>query len=332
MILVPLLGVPVNADQVLNREIRMSSAIAGVSNVIYRVSFDIPVNSNVGSTVIEFCDNNPFPEEPCTAPAGFSATGTAPNAQSGIMNFGLNPGSTVNKVILSRPAAALFGPGTVRFELNNIRNPFAVAPFYARITTYPTLDGTGPWNNSGGIALMTSESFNVSATVPPFLYFCAAISFSGYDCDSATQYVEQFGEFSTVVTKTATSQMILGTNADFGLTVTVNGTSLTSGNDIIMPMSAQRPSVKNTPQFGLNLRANNDPAVGTDPMGPGGAIAAPGYDTVNRFKFASGDTVITADDVVDYRKFTVSYIVNINKSQAPGMYSTTLTYNCLANF
>jgi len=38
---------------------------------------------------------------------------------------------------------------------------------------------------------------------------------------------------------------------------------------------------------------------------------------------------VTSDDM---RLYTMSYIANIPVGQAPGQYSTTITYVCLANF
>lgn len=319
------------AGNINNREIRMSSSVVSAANVTYKVSFDISIATTLGSVVLEFCDNNPFPEIACVNSTGFSAATTTPLNQTGVTDFYRNGVSTANRIVLSRASAQAYGPANVGFDLNNIQNPDSVRPFYARITIYPTTDGTGMWAEHGGVALMTNDNFAVSATVPPFLYFCTAVSFSGYDCNSATQYFSDFGEFSTTATKTATSQFVLGTNADFGLSVTVNGNSLTAGNHVI-PAANLGPSVPGKPQFGINLRANSNPAVGSDPVGPGNASATADYAVANRFKYNNGDSIVTANDVVDYRKFTVSYIVNINKAQPPGVYNTTLTYNCLANF
>lgn len=323
---------PAHAVQVINRSVTISNSVISASNVDYKVSADIVAASTIGSMVVEFCSNDPFVGTACVAPSGFSASSTTISGQNGIINFSVNPLSTINNVIMSRPAAVNFNPGTISFTLSHITNPDAVIPYYARISTYASLDGTGAYNNFGGIALMTSKNFNLSAEVPPYLLFCSAISFSGYDCNSATSYFANFGELSSTATKSASSQLILGTNADFGLNVTVTGNTLTSGNNVIPAMASLAGPSVGTPQFGINLRANSNPSVGSDVVGPGSAAVAVGYNTANQYKFTSGDTVITANDVVDFRKFTASYVVNINKAQAPGVYSTTITYICLANF
>lgn len=331
LILAPLLQYRAYAGNINSREIVMSSSVVSATSVTYRVGFDVSVATSLGSVVLEFCDNNPFPEIACVNSVGFNASATNIINQSGVTDMYRHASSTANRIVLARPAAQMFGPANIGFELNNIQNPDTARPFYARITIYPTTDGSGLWSENGGVALMTNDNFGVSATVPPYLYFCTAVSFSGYDCNSASSSFSDFGEFSITSTKTATSQFIVGTNADYGLSVTVNGSSLTAGNNVI-PAANLGPSVPGRPQFAINLRANTNPGVGSDPVGPGGAVVTSDYGVVNRFKYASGDSIVTSDDVVDYKKFTVSYIVNINKAQAPGVYNTTLTYICLANF
>jgi len=332
LILAPLFSVRAHAVDLSNRQIQMTSSAASASNVTYGVSFDTVSVSTIGSIAIEFCDNNPFPEVACTPPAGFDASTTSIINQNGIVDFSISPASTAHKIILSRPAGVAFGVGNIHFELDKIHNPNTAYTFYARVLTYPTTDASGLWTDVARMALMTSSDFGVSAEVPPFLYFCTAIAFTAYDCNSATSYFADFGELSATATKTATSQMILGTNADFGVTVSVTGATLTSGNNIIPALPAQTAPSVGVSQFGINLRANSNPAVGDDPVGPGGAVVAAGYNVANQFKFVSGDAVVTASDVVDYRKFTTSYITNINTNQAPGVYNTTLTYIALANF
>ena len=38
------------------------------------------------------------------------------------------------------------------------------------------------------------------------------------------------------------------------------------------------------------------------------------------FKFNAGDVIAHSDTTDDYRKLTVSYVVNVSSSQAPGKY------------
>jgi len=335
-LIVPVLffvSLPTNALQIEDRTVQMNDSRASATNVTYKTSFTTISNSSIGSVAVEFCDNNPFASLACVAPTGFDASASAIVSQTGITNFTKNPLSTSNRIILSRPIANNYGPGSIEFELNAITNPDSVRTFFARITTYASTDGTGAYNNDGGVAMMTTDSFSVSAEVPPYLLFCSAVSFSGYNCNSATDYLTDFGELSSTATKGTTSQLILVTNADFGLSVTISGNDLSSGTHVIPSMGSLAGPTTGVSQFGVNLRANTSPAIGSDVVGPGSsAVVAAAYNNPNQYKFTPGDTVITANDVVDYRKFTASYIVNINANQAPGVYSTTITYICLAYF
>ena len=92
------------------------------------------------------------------------------------------------------------------------------------------------------------------------------------------------------------------------------------------------PSLSGASQFGINLRANNNPAIGADVIGPGVGQVTANYDTPNRFTYQEGDTLAAAAIASDNQTYTVTYLTNISKAQPVGVYATTLTYICLANF
>jgi len=86
-------------------------------------------------------------------------------------------------------------------------------------------------------------------------------------------------------------------------------------------------------QFGMNLVANNTPAVGADPMqspdddGTSFGLISfgtvmPGYEMQDRFKYENGDTFarsLTNSGRMDY---TLSMIVNISSATPAGQYSS----------
>jgi hypothetical protein len=72
--------------------------------------------------------------------------------------------------------------------------------------------------------------------------------------------------------------------------------------------------------------------VGTDVSGSGTATGFGGYDTVNSFRYFNGDTVASAGGVTNSNLFTNSYMVNVDGSQAAGLYTATMTYICTATF
>ena len=106
----------------------------------------------------------------------------------------------------------------------------------------------------------------------------------------------------------------------------VYGTTLTSGNNIINANSTLAPSKPGSQQFGINLRANSNPSVGADPIGPGLGQPIGSYNIPNYFLFNSQDVIAESSNPDNFRLYTVSYLVNVDSSQPPGIYVSTLTY------
>lgn len=285
----------------------------------------------VGSIQIKFCANDPLPSSPCVPPPGLDASGIVFANQAGETGFGLHANSDTNTIILSRgpnPPSSL----NTQYEFENIVNPANGGTFYVRLQTFSSMDATGVSVEEGGIALSINDQFIVGAEVPPYLRFCVAVSLVGFDCSSAASFLIDLGEFSTSQTKSAQSEMVAVTNAPSGLSISISGTTLTSGNNVINPLAVQTSSSVGSSQFGLNLRANSVPGIGVNPNGPGAATPNAAYNTPNQYRFQSGDVVAGSTGPNDYRKFTISYIANIDSSQPPGVYATTISFICLANF
>jgi hypothetical protein len=110
-------------------------------------------------------------------------------------------------------------------------------------------------------------------------------------------------------------------------------------------MAASTTITRGISQFGLNLKLNTV-AVSTVAVGAEVAVASngtnyrgqaiTGYNTVDNFKFVTGDAVANSANGgaggSDAQIFTVSYIVNVPGSQPAGTYTTTLTYICTPTF
>ena len=284
----------------------------------------------VGSISLEFCANDPLPNTPCTFPAGLDASAVVLTAQTGEVGFSIHPNSTANKIILSRPAAIPSG-AAVTYTLGNIVNPSTQGTFYTRLQTFTSTDATGVDIESGGMALAINSMLTIQTEVPPYLKFCTSVVISGFDCSTANSFLVDLGEFSSNTVSRASTEFVVATNAASGYSVTVSGSTMTSGNNTLPPLSGNASSPGSS-QFGINLRGNSNPSIGVDPSGPGTGSITAGYNTPNTFRFQDGDVLVTSVGVSDNRKFTTSLIANINANQAPGYYATTLTYICLANF
>jgi len=322
-----------NASELGNRSLEMSNAQSDASGVTYKLSFTSNTAYNVGSLKLLFCSNSPVVYDSCTPPEGFNSNSITISAlgNAGITDFYLNP-APANSVLLSRPSTQVLNPTQVSIALNGFHNPSETGTFYARVYLYSSTDTSGAYLDAGGFALSTTADVTLSSTVPPFLYFCAGLSFNGYDCSTGSGFSNDFGTLSTNKTSTATSQFIIGTNAAYGINVAAEGTTLTSGNNVITGLTTPSASQAGIPQFGFNLRANTNPSVGQDPVGPGVATISSNYNTVNLFKFINGDSIVHTSGVIDAEKFTSSFIVNIGPNTPPGFYTTTVTYICLGNF
>jgi hypothetical protein len=299
---------------------------------LHRVGFTITDFSQpIGSIRIQYCGNNPIIGEVCDPPDGFDASVVSIESQSGETDFDVHVDSDANNVILTRPPIVPT-EADLRYELAEIVNPTTLGTFYARIFVYPTEDGSGPHTQAGGIALSTSVDVNVEAEVPPYLTFCAGVAIDGFDCDSIDSFFIDLGEFSDASTTTASSQILVATNAENGYATRIRGTTLTSGNNTIPALTSPSTSQIGASQFGLNLRNNTNPNVGANPSGPGTANPTANYNTPNQFMFEDNSAIANSPIPSSFRKFTISYITNIHGDQAPGRYSTTMSFITLANF
>lgn len=297
----------------------------------YDLNFTTIGSEMLGSIEIQFCANSPLFSDSCIAPTGINVAAANIAAQTGPGDFTISNLSNANVLVLTR-TASIVGAGTLSFNFANVTNPTAEGTFYARIQTFPTSDASGSPTDTGGIALDINSSIVVSTYVPPYLYFCIGVSISGMDCNNASGNYINFGNLTPVATSSSESQMLIATNARNGYSIQVNGSSLTSGNNVISPLSAASIATPGVDQFGLNLVANSQPAIGGNALGPGSGAPLSPYSQPNVFKFTNGDVVASSNTVSDLREYTISYIIDINSSQPPGYYATTLTYIGMGNF
>ena len=112
----------------------------------------------------------------------------------------------------------------------------------------------------------------------------------------------------------------------------MNGQTLTAGNEIITPLATSTASNPGTSQFGINLVSNSSPSVGANVGGPGVGRATANYRVQNRYRFVNGERVAFAPLPAAFNRYTVSYVVNVSEDQAPGVYSSTITYTAIASF
>lgn len=328
------MGVPfvrvVHAEGVSSRYAKLSNSLPSELSR-YDVGFTYTnTGVPVGSVRLQFCGNSPLLTEPCTAPTGMDVSAVLLGNQQGELGFTVGSIPATNEIILTRPASLPAGVAA-EYELQNILNPSTSGTYYMRIETFTSTDATGLAIESGGVALAATPGLQVATEVPPYLLFCAAIDITSDDCNTASNYVLDFGEFSTSQTASGASNVVVGTNAANGMSVVLSGTTLTSGNNVVPALETGDRSRRGTSQFGINLVDNSDPNIGANSTAPA-AIVGNGYNQSNIFRFQNGETIVSSAGPTGTSTFTVSYMANISSAQPAGYYATTITYICLANF
>lgn len=313
-------------------EVSMTTSSNQPSDVAtYKAAFQFKDTTTLGAIMIEFCSDTPIEDASCDPPAGMDVSAASLLSQSGETGFTLTS-PAANQLFLSRTSAARQAAGA-QYEFSNITNPASESTYYVKVRTFADSAAAGSTVDFGAMAMALAKVINIESEVPPFLYFCVANTIPGPNCDSATGDLVDFGEFSSARANTATNQMLVITNAATGYNIRVVGGDMASGSNVITALATSDTSRPGTLQFGMNLRANSTPSVGTNVVSGGGQGAAtPLYDIPNTFRFVSGEVVASAPRPNNSDKYTASYLVNIPRNQAAGIYVTTLTFICLANF
>ena len=320
-------SLPSQAAELTPRSLKLGNSSPTSANPnLY--NFTIATTANIGSIGFQYCTTA---SGACTIPAGLDTTAATLSAQSGSVGFSINV-VTNGSPFITRAASIIPASTAVSYTLSNVINPSATnTSYFARITTYSASDGATGAVDSGTVVASTATPIQLTGVTPPILVFCVGTSITS-DCTTISGNAINFGDFSPVLTRSATSVMQASSNAANGYNITVNGTTLASGANTIAALTSQTASTLGTSQFGLNLRGNATPAIGADPTGSGTGNYSATYGLANQYRFNSGDSVAQTVGPSNSNTFTTSYIVNIGGAQAAGVYTATLTYICTASF
>ena len=351
---------PAYATQITNRSLQL---VAGASDggskpggiVNHKFKFTLPTAGTVGSVSFEYCKTAAdVGALTCVAPDGMTAaTATFGNeTDSTVTGFSMDLASrTANSYVLTRTAAAISANAVVTVQVNGVLNPSTEGTFFVRISSFASTNASGVAIDKGTVAASTSEQILLDGTMPESLVFCTGetigLTISVPDCSTAGTGTIHFNQlFSPTATAYSLSQMAASTNAGSGYSISVNGTTLTSGANTITAMTAAgiaNALVKGTGQFGINLVANT---IETAPIGN---LVAPSsittnlrgqpttdYGAADSYKFVSGDPIANSGNPTlggsDAQIFTITYVANVPGSQPAGNYATTLTYICTPTY
>ncbi len=323
----------ISAAQITSRKVTLStsSPSASAATTTYTFNFTLPSSTVLKSFEGLVCTTA---SGTCTTPTGFSVASSTITQPT---NYGDASGWTVNtstagslRMSKSGNSAAPTGSQTVVF--NNVQNPTtANSSFYIRMSSFSDASWTTVVD-SGVVAASTTNPIQLTGVMDESLTFCTGTSITGTNCGTASGTSVDFGTFSSTSPSTGTSVMAASTNGQTGYAITANGATLTSGSNTITALTSPTASSVGSAQFGLNLRDNATPNIGTDPSGASGYSYGSGYGTTDSYKFVTGDNVVTRSNQGDATAYTVSYLVNVPGSQPAGTYTATMTYICTATF
>ena len=270
-----------SAAQITARTVTIGSSAASASTT-YAFGFTVPSATVIKSVGFAACTTA---SGACTPAPGFSSSASSLTSQpSNLDGAGTNTGWTVStatagELRLSKSAATVAPTGAQSVSFSGVVNPSATnSTFFLRMTTYSDASWTTPID-TGTVAASTAGQITVTANVDETLSFTLATA------------TVALGTLSTAATGTGTSAMTVSTNASNGYSLTYSGTTLTSGTNTITALTTPTASAVNNKQFGINLMSNTTPAVGTAVSGSGTGTPSTGYNTVNSFKFNTGDTI-----------------------------------------
>lgn len=324
--------VPVSAViRFQQRSLMIDSTVPGATTN-YTLSMEYVTQASVGSLNLLFCID-PIPYEPCVPPAGLDVSHAVLSSQSGESGYTITT-QTANHLVLSRTPSVVVPNVQSSYVLSGVVNPtYIVHSFAIRLSDYATQDTSGPLYDQGAVITQITDSIVLQAQVPPILIFCVGKQVD-QDCSNVGGgNYNDLGTLNPTQTLVDDSQMAAGTNASGGYVITVNGPTMSSGLNTINSPNAPSPSIPGTNEFGINLVANNNPVVGSDPDGASvNASVAANYGIPNRYMYHDGDLVASAPNVSLIRRYTVSYILNSSKDLRAGVYTTTLTYVCTGRF
>ena len=280
-----------------------------------------------------------------TFPSNYNFTGKAISSVS--FTHGATTGTESTETLAASASATAWGAAfsgtqdrvlTLTVPTDGV-GAAALAPSDKVIITYtsasstnPSTPGTYTASISGSFGdvgdmtnnILTSNQVNISGTVPQSLTFTIStttISFGSLSAVAA-RYASSTGSGDS--SEVEAHNIIVGTNAANGYTMTASGTTLTYGLNTINPIgSSNTASAVGTEQFGLRATAT----------GGSGAVSAP-YAAAG-FAFATTSfpsALATASAASANTTYSLRYIANITANTEAGIYAGAVTYIATANF
>jgi hypothetical protein len=177
------------------------------------------------------------------------------------------------------------------------------------------------------VNIITDDTVDIAATVAQSLTFSISDTAIGFGNLNSAAARFATGDATGSATDTGAHDLVVGTNASNGYSLTATGTTLTcsgcGGATITAIGGTAVASSVGTEQFGMRFTAS----------GGTGAVSAP-YNGAN-YAFdtaAFPDQVASASGASANTTYSARYLANIAANTEAGSYSATLTYVATANF
>lgn len=146
------------------------------------------------------------------------------------------------------------------------------------------------------------------------------------------------GILDSASTKFGSTTFSVRTFPAYGYNVIVDGvTPRNASGHLLVPLSSGGTSQVGSEQFGINLRANTVPVIGSEPSQfPDNTFAfgaaATGYATANNFKYVNGDVIAQSPKGTGRTDYTLSAIANISTDTPGGAYAGKLSIIAVPTF
>jgi len=306
----------------------------GAADTSDTITFTFPAGFNMNSIAFGDVDLawSAGSQSNCTAPTYSNNASIAATPASGTWGAALSG----QVLTLSAPSASfattIAANACVQLEIGTnattgatgdtqIINPSSAATYEIAIA--------GAFGDTGSttVSILTDDTVDIAATVAQSLTFSISDTSIGFGTLNAAAARYATGDLLGSGSETEAHNLVVGTNAANGYTMTASGTTLTcatcGGATITSIGSSNTASSAGTEQFGIRMNAS----------GGTGTVAAP-YAAAG-FAFDSAafpDQVASASGATSNTTYSVRYLSNIAADTEAGAYTATVTYVATANF
>lgn len=224
-------------------------------------------------------------------------------------------------MVVSRVVPAIAQSGSSNYRVDE--SSFSSGSGSGASASYSAQGSAG--DNGIGFAYSTGYTAYAGPVSPDEEYLEMVVSATTINLDTPSS---DPGVLTAAETATGTAQFYVRAymNSSYAV-LTLSSTMTNESGDTIQPLTATSASTAGVEQFGINLVDNGSPDIGSNPaLQPNASFAngeaAPGYSTVNQFKYAQGDTVARNgnDPAWGQTNYTISYIANISSITEAGFY------------